>query len=136
MVGRYDEPAPLLRRESCRHAGIIAARSRRRLDQQAFGTAVAQRPAHLLLEFMQRLQGIPPRRPEARDERGRRMTEIAFHGEGERGIGIIRRLHFMYAAMRRDGGASGGTMRLPRIFSPAMRNVAAGARSRIGAKVG
>ena len=63
-----------------------------RLDEPPARVAAAQRAADLLLELVQRLHRVPARRPEARDERRRRLPLIALHREGQRRVGVLRRL--------------------------------------------
>src|SRR5262249_31966337 len=84
------------------------------LDQSPARIAAAQRPAHLALELVERLHRIPTRRPEAGDERRRRLAVVSFHREGERGIRIIGRLRLVNRNVRKHRRAPAVTVWLAR----------------------
>src|SRR5581483_2327740 len=117
MVHRNAEPLARVRLEWWRYESEIGRpRSVRWLDQAPTGIAAAQRTADLSLVVVDRLHGVPARHPEARDERRGRLSLVAFHREGERGVRIVGGLRLVHRDVGVHGGASAVAMRFTRDF--------------------
>src|ERR1700749_2061821 len=96
------------------------------LDQANAGITSAQWPSHLALKFVHRLNGVPTRCPEKRNQRRRCRFRTGLHRESKGGVGIVRRLGFVHA----DVGDHRSAAAIPVRFASDLANSAARRRDR------
>src|SRR5262245_45326405 len=117
VIERRDQPYVVARsRRRRRLVDVCRPLHLRGIDQVPARIAAAQRPAHFALELVERLHGVPTRRPEASDERRRRLALITLHREGERRVGVIWRLRLVNRDVREHRRAPAVTLWLSRYF--------------------
>ncbi len=99
---RQDEPLFWNRRKGRRNVRKPRwIRRFHRFDQPHARQLISQGTSDFLLKFVDRLIGVPTRRPKLSDDRGRdRTAAVALHGKRERRIGIGRGRRLVHRQVR------------------------------------